>query len=102
MVFGLEYDLDLFNIVVVPDSNMGAMESKGLNIFNSKLVLVSPETATDADYVVILGAIGHEKSRNTLMRLLPKLMAYFSIFGQPCFHWASPFTMIYSTSVRIV
>ncbi|XP_028079657.1 puromycin-sensitive aminopeptidase-like [Camellia sinensis] len=72
-VFGLEYDPDLFNIVVVLDFNMGAMESKSLNIFNSKLVFVSPETVTDADYVVILGAIGHEKSRNTLMRLLPKL-----------------------------
>ncbi|CAI0414556.1 unnamed protein product [Linum tenue] len=59
-VFGLEYDLDLFNIVAVPDFNMGAMENKSLNIFNSKLVLASPETATDADYAAILGVIGHE------------------------------------------
>ncbi|KAF1874060.1 hypothetical protein Lal_00041503 [Lupinus albus] len=60
-VFGLEYDLDLFNIVAVPDFNMGAMENKSLNIFNSKLVLASPETATDADYAAILGVIGHEE-----------------------------------------
>ncbi|RZC70935.1 hypothetical protein C5167_034106 [Papaver somniferum] len=60
-VFGLEYDLDLFNIVAVPDFNMGAMENKSLNIFNSKLVLASPETASDADYAAILGVIGHEE-----------------------------------------
>ncbi|OVA08651.1 Peptidase M1 [Macleaya cordata] len=59
-VFGLEYDLDLFNIVAVPDFNMGAMENKSLNIFNSKLVLASPETASDGDYAAILGVIGHE------------------------------------------
>ncbi|XP_011624834.1 puromycin-sensitive aminopeptidase isoform X3 [Amborella trichopoda] len=63
-VFGLEYDLDLFNIVAVPDFNMGAMENKSLNIFNSKLVLASPETATDADYASILGVIGHEYFHN--------------------------------------
>ncbi|XP_051118998.1 puromycin-sensitive aminopeptidase [Andrographis paniculata] len=63
-VFGLEYDLDLFNIVVVPDFNMGAMENKSLNIFNSKLVLASPETATDGDYAAILGVIGHEYFHN--------------------------------------
>ncbi|XAR70277.1 Cytosol alanyl aminopeptidase [Bertholletia excelsa] len=63
-VFGLEYDLDLFNIVVVPDFNMGAMENKSLNIFNSKLVLASPETATDSDYAAILGVIGHEYFHN--------------------------------------
>ncbi|CAI8599724.1 unnamed protein product [Vicia faba] len=63
-VFGLEYDLDLFNIVVVPDFNMGAMEKKSLNIFNSKLVLASPETASDADYAAILGVIGHEYFHN--------------------------------------
>ena len=48
--FGREYDLDVFNIVAVCDFNMGAMENKGLNIFNDKLVLARPETATDADY----------------------------------------------------
>lgn len=63
-IFGLEYDLDLFNIVAVPDFNMGAMENKSLNIFNSKLVLASPETATDADYDAILGVIGHEYFHN--------------------------------------
>lgn len=63
-VFGLEYDLDLFNIVAVPDFNMGAMENKSLNIFNSKLVLASPESATDADYAAILGVIGHEYFHN--------------------------------------
>ncbi|KAK9716600.1 hypothetical protein RND81_06G244800 [Saponaria officinalis] len=63
-VFGLEYDLDLFNIVAVPDFNMGAMENKSLNIFNSKLVLASPETATDSDYAAILGVIGHEYFHN--------------------------------------
>ncbi|CAL1401002.1 unnamed protein product [Linum trigynum] len=63
-VFGLEYDLDLFNIVVVPDFNMEAMENKSLNIFNSKLVLASPETASDGDYDAILGVIGHEYFHN--------------------------------------
>ncbi|KAL5538160.1 hypothetical protein UlMin_045626 [Ulmus minor] len=62
-VFGLEYDLDLFNIVAVPDY-MGAMENKSLNIFNSNLVLASPETASDADYAAILGVIGHEYFHN--------------------------------------
>ncbi|KAI7980850.1 Puromycin-sensitive aminopeptidase [Camellia lanceoleosa] len=55
-----DYDLDLFNIVAVPDFNMGAVENKSLTIFNSKLVLASPETATDADYASILGVIGRE------------------------------------------
>ncbi|XP_022002157.1 puromycin-sensitive aminopeptidase isoform X1 [Helianthus annuus] len=63
-VYGREYDLDIFNIVSVPDFNMGAMENKSLNIFNSKLVLASPETATDADYAAILGVIGHEYFHN--------------------------------------
>eukprot|EP00250_Pteridium_aquilinum_P001960 c12173_g1_i1 orf=266-3235(+) len=63
-VFGREYDLDLFNIVAVPDFNMGAMENKSLNIFNSRLVLASPETASDADYAAILGVIGHEYFHN--------------------------------------
>ncbi|WBU65504.1 aminopeptidase N [Paracoccus aerodenitrificans] len=63
-VYGREYDLDVFNIVAVDDFNMGAMENKGLNIFNSKLVLASPETATDADYERIEGVIGHEYFHN--------------------------------------
>ena len=63
-VFGLEYDLDTFMIVAVDDFNMGAMENKGLNIFNSKYVLSTPETATDQDYLGIEGVIGHEYFHN--------------------------------------
>ncbi|MBK4217301.1 aminopeptidase N [Paracoccus caeni] len=63
-VYGREYDLDVFNIVAVDDFNMGAMENKGLNIFNSKLVLASPETATDLDYERIEGVIAHEYFHN--------------------------------------
>jgi aminopeptidase N len=62
--FGLEYDLDIFMIVAVDDFNMGAMENKGLNIFNSKYVLAKPDTATDADYQNIEGVIGHEYFHN--------------------------------------
>ncbi|CAL5378696.1 unnamed protein product [Camellia sinensis] len=61
-----DYDLDLFNIVAIPDFNMGAMENKSLNIFNSKLVLASPETATNADYASIFGVIGHEEFSSDL------------------------------------
>ena len=50
--FGREYDLDVFMIVAVSDFNMGAMENKGLNVFNDKYVLATPETATDNDFVV--------------------------------------------------
>lgn len=62
--FGLEYDLDMFMIVAVDDFNMGAMENKGLNVFNSKYVLASKETATDQDYLGIEGVIGHEYFHN--------------------------------------
>ena len=62
--YGREYDLDVFNIVAVDDFNMGAMENKGLNIFNSKLVLASPETATDLDFERIEGVIAHEYFHN--------------------------------------
>ncbi len=62
--FGLEYDLDLYMIVAVGDFNMGAMENKGLNVFNSKYVLARPETATDEDYENIEGVIGHEYFHN--------------------------------------
>jgi aminopeptidase N len=62
--YGREYDLDLFMIVAVDDFNMGAMENKGLNIFNSKYVLASPETATDADYKNIEAIIAHEYFHN--------------------------------------
>ncbi|MCX5870262.1 MAG: aminopeptidase N [Deltaproteobacteria bacterium] len=63
-VFGLEYDLDRYMIVAVDDFNMGAMENKGLNIFNSKYVLASPETATDQDYLGVEGVIAHEYFHN--------------------------------------
>jgi aminopeptidase N len=63
-VFGLEYDLDVFNIVAVSDFNMGAMENKGLNVFNTRYVLAKPETATDADYQGIEAVIAHEYFHN--------------------------------------
>ncbi|MBK0398041.1 aminopeptidase N [Limibaculum sp. M0105] len=62
--YGREYDLDVFQIVAVDDFNMGAMENKGLNIFNSKYVLASPETATDADYERIESIVAHEYFHN--------------------------------------
>ena len=62
--YGREYDLDTFMIVAVDDFNMGAMENKGLNVFNSKYVLAKPETATDADYQGIMGVVGHEYFHN--------------------------------------
>tara|TARA_A100001391_G_scaffold101953_4_gene67838 strand:- start:18232 stop:20865 length:2634 start_codon:yes stop_codon:yes gene_type:complete len=62
--FGREYDLDVFNIVAVSDFNMGAMENKGLNIFNTKYVLADPETATDADFDGVAGVIAHEYFHN--------------------------------------
>ncbi len=63
-VFGLEYDLDVFNIAAVSDFNMGAMENKGLNVFNTKYVLAQPETATDTDYQGIEAVIAHEYFHN--------------------------------------
>ena len=63
-VFGRDYDLDVFNVVAVSDFNMGAMENKGLNIFNDKYVLASPETATDGDYAGIESVIAHEYFHN--------------------------------------
>ena len=63
-VYGLEYDLDMFMIVAIDDFNMGAMENKGLNVFNSKLVLANPETATDLDYHSIEAVIAHEYFHN--------------------------------------
>jgi aminopeptidase N len=62
--FGLEYDLDVFNIVAVSDFNMGAMENKGLNIFNTRYVLAKPDTATDGDYQGIERVIAHEYFHN--------------------------------------
>jgi aminopeptidase N len=63
-VFGLEYDLDVFNIAAVSDFNMGAMENKGLNVFNTKYVLAKPDTATDGDYQGIETVIAHEYFHN--------------------------------------
>ncbi len=63
-VFGREYDLDIYMIVAVDDFNMGAMENKGLNIFNSKYVLARPDTATDTDFINIEAVIGHEYFHN--------------------------------------
>ncbi len=62
--FGLEYDLDVYMIVATGDFNMGAMENKGLNIFNTKYVLAKPETATDVDYAGIEAVIAHEYFHN--------------------------------------
>jgi aminopeptidase N len=63
-VYGCEYDLDVYNVVAVDDFNMGAMENKGLNIFNSKYVLANQQTATDLDYQGIESVIGHEYFHN--------------------------------------
>jgi aminopeptidase N len=62
--FGLPLDLDRFMVVAVGDFNMGAMENKGLNIFNTKFVLASPQTATDNDYAAIESVVGHEYFHN--------------------------------------
>jgi aminopeptidase N len=62
--FGLEYDLDLFNIVAVSDFNMGAMENKSLNVFNDKYILADSDTATDLDYAQIEGVVAHEYFHN--------------------------------------
>ncbi len=63
-VYGLEYDLDLFNIVAVSDFNMGAMENKSLNIFNTALVLAQQDTATDSDFIRVESVIAHEYFHN--------------------------------------
>ena len=62
--YGREYDLDIYMIVAVSDFNMGAMENKGLNIFNTKYILANPKTATDHEYVAIQSVIGHEYFHN--------------------------------------
>jgi aminopeptidase N len=62
--YGLEYDLDIFMIFVADEFNMGAMENKGLNVFNSSYVLANPETATDSDYDGITAVVGHEYFHN--------------------------------------
>ena len=63
-VYGREYDLDVFNIVAVADFNSGAMENKGLNIFNSRYILADADTATDADYDNVAGVVAHEYFHN--------------------------------------
>ncbi len=63
-VYGREYDLDLFNIVAVDDFNFGAMENKGLNIFNSRYILANQDTATDVDFDNIAGVVAHEYFHN--------------------------------------
>ena len=63
-VYGREYDLDVFNIVAVDDFNFGAMENKGLNIFNSRYILADPDTATDSDYDAIAAVVAHEYFHN--------------------------------------
>ncbi|KTD76300.1 aminopeptidase N [Legionella waltersii] len=63
-VYGREYDLDIYMIVAVSDFNMGAMENKGLNIFNSKYILARPDTATDQDFADVEGVVGHEYFHN--------------------------------------
>jgi len=63
-VYGREYDLSVFNIVAVADFNFGAMENKGLNIFNSRYILADPDTATDADFDAVAGVVAHEYFHN--------------------------------------
>ena len=63
-VYGREYDLNVFNIVAVSDFNFGAMENKGLNIFNSRYILADPDTATDFDYDAVAGVVAHEYFHN--------------------------------------
>lgn len=63
-VYGREYDLDVFNIVAVADFNFGAMENKGLNIFNSRYILADPDTATDMDYDAVEAVVAHEYFHN--------------------------------------
>jgi len=63
-IYGLEYDLDIFNIVAVSHFNMGAMENKSLNIFNTKCVLAKPETATDSDFAAVEAVVAHEYFHN--------------------------------------
>ena len=62
--YGREYDLAIFMIAVIDDFNMGAMENKGLNIFNSQTILADPKTATDTDYSYITQVVGHEYFHN--------------------------------------
>ncbi|MEZ5841793.1 MAG: M1 family aminopeptidase [Hyphomicrobiales bacterium] len=75
-VFGLELDLDQYTIVAVDDFNMGAMENKGLNIFNSKYVLANPQVATDADYMGIDRVVAHEYFHNWTGNRVPAVTGF--------------------------
>jgi aminopeptidase N len=72
--FGREYDLEVFNIVAVSDFNMGAMENKGLNVFNDRLILASSETATDTMFEAIESVVAHEYFHNRQSHHLPRLV----------------------------
>lgn len=72
---------DLFNIVAVDDFNMGAMENKSLNIFNSKLVLATPNTSSDGDYARIEGVVGHEYFHNWTGEQHSKLLCLLCCAG---------------------
>lgn len=91
-VYGREYDLDLFNIVAVSDFNMGAMENKGLNIFNTRYILADPDTATDVDYDGIEGVVAHEYFHNWSGNRITcrdwfqlSLKEGFTVFRDQCF-----------------
>jgi aminopeptidase N len=79
--FGLEYDLDLYNIVATEDFNMGAMENKGLNVFNTALVLADQKTATDADFERVEGVIGHEYFHNWTGN---RVVSFYIYYCCPC------------------
>jgi aminopeptidase N len=84
-VFGLEYDLDLFNIVAVDSFNMGAMENKGLNVFNTALVLADEATAADGDFLRIQSVVGHEYFHvRTNIVLCRHLSSVFSLSSVAC------------------
>ena len=68
--FGLEYDLNTFNIVATDDFNMGAMENKGLNVFNTSCLLADPKIATDDDYERVMGVVAHEYFHKSVRRTI--------------------------------
>ena len=91
-VFGLECDLSTYNVVAVDDFNMGAMENKGLNIFNSAYVLADPSTATDDDYGGVLSVIGHEYFHNWTGNRSVKLIKCAYVLQ--CSHFAYTFLLL--------
>ena len=80
VVAGLEYDLNLFNIVAVSDFNMGAMENKSLNIFNSRLVIASPATSSDLDFARVEGVVAHEYFHKCAR--VARVLSCFDDFGK--------------------